>query len=250
MVAVLCERAPITPILPPYPPPAYAYSPPHSHSKPSCIQSSIYPWLPAACKGIKARSRPTCKCTLTGRIDRSGWISLQSGNGKKSNWNEFFDSSILRLLSRRTRYEFREFLKREGIFFFFSFFRGTRQRGTRNEAAWTGESFADAISDAINYNAIYLDRCGRAEWSANTMEACKKKTSSERVVLFGNGNIVVTREDIVHLTTEPRVGRESLWVHVMPNRYTQSLPFRTFPLENHHVNGSRSFDRDRYRDRY
>lgn len=54
-----------------------------------------------------------------------------------------------------------------------------------------------------------------------------QEETSERVVLFGNGNIVVTREDIVHLTTEPRLGRESLWVHVMPNRYTQSLPFRS-----------------------
>ncbi|KAG7213412.1 hypothetical protein KM043_002697 [Ampulex compressa] len=56
--------------------------------------------------------------------------------------------------------------------------------------------------------------------------------TSERVVLFGNGNIVVTREDIVHLTTEPRHGRESLLVHVMPNtgsafRFTCSrLPVR------------------------
>lgn len=73
MVAVLCERAPITPILPPFPIPLLltTHSPPHSHSKPSCIQSSIYPWLPA-CKGIKARSRPTCKCML---LDRSSWKS-------------------------------------------------------------------------------------------------------------------------------------------------------------------------------
>lgn len=55
-----------------------------------------------------------------------------------------------------------------------------------------------------------------------------QEETSERVVLFGNGNIVETWEDIVHLTTEPWLGRESLRVHVMPNRYTPpSLPFRS-----------------------
>nr|KAF7415748.1 hypothetical protein H0235_012340 [Vespula pensylvanica] len=46
-------------------------------------------------------------------------------------------------------------------------------------------------------------------------EYARRRNIGEPLVLFGNGNIVVTREDIVHLTTEPPPGRESVLVHVM-----------------------------------
>ncbi|KAL2732537.1 hypothetical protein V1477_014778 [Vespula maculifrons] len=61
-------------------------------------------------------------------------------------------------------------------------------------------------------------------------EYARGRNIGELLVLFGNGNIVVTREDIVHLTTEPLPGRESVLVHVMMMSDTVFIPSAIFIL--------------------